>query len=335
MREAVLLVGGQGTRLRPLTLTTPKPMLPVAGVPFLQHQIAKLRSAGIEHIVLATSYRAEVFQTYFGDGEQFGVRLTYAEESAPLGTGGAIGNAADLLTSEPDAPVVIYNGDVLSAHDLRGQISHHGNTRASVTLHLVEVQDAAAYGCVPTDASGWVTAFLEKMPNPITQWVNAGCYVFRRSVIDTIPRGAVVSVERETFPSLLADGQSIASWKESAYWLDVGTPSTLVQASTDLVRGGYASGEVLGAPASALSAPSAHVDPLATLSGGTYVGDGARVGANAAVDSSIVMSDAIVEPGARVARSVVGAGARVEAGARVVGQLIGDHETVGANATSR
>jgi len=334
MREAVLLVGGQGTRLRPLTLTTPKPMLPVAGVPFLQHQIAKLRDGGIEHIVLATSYRAEVFQTHFGDGASFGVRLTYAEESAPLGTGGAIGNAAALLHSEPEEPVVIYNGDVLSAHDLRAQIAHHRSVNASVTLHLVEVRDAAAYGCVPTDDSGRVTAFLEKMPDPITHWVNAGCYVFRRSVMDSIPRDAVVSVERQTFPGLLSAGDHVASWKESAYWLDVGTPTTLVQASADLVQGTFSSGEVVGAPADSLAAPSATVHPSATLSSGTFVGGGARVEANAEVASSIVMPDAIVEAGAHVTRSVVGAGARIEAGSRVVNQLVGDSDTVGANATS-
>jgi mannose-1-phosphate guanylyltransferase len=309
-------------------------MLPVAGVPFLQHQIAKLRGAGIEHIVLATSYRAEVFSSFFGDGERFGVRLTYAEEAAPLGTGGAIANAAALLRAEPDAPIVIYNGDVLSAHDLSAQVAYHCDVNASVTLHLVEVPDTAAFGCVPTDPSGWVTAFLEKMPNPTTQWVNAGCYVFRRSVMDTIPLGTVVSVERQTFPSLLSAGHPIASWKESTYWLDVGTPNTLIQASTDLVQGVFVSGEVVGAPAAALSAPSAEIDPLATLSGGTYVGSDAHVSAHADVDSSIVMPGAVVGAGARVARSVVGASAHVEAGAHVVNQLIGDSETVPANATS-
>ena len=330
MREAVLLVGGQGTRLRPLTLTTPKPMLPVAGVPFLQHQIAKLRSAGIEHIVLATSYRAELFESYFGDGESFGVRLTYAEESEPLGTGGAIENASQRLGSEADDPIVVFNGDVLSGHDLDGQIALHASSGADVTLHLVEVDDASAYGCVPTDEQGRVTAFLEKMATPVTNWVNAGCYVFRRSVLDTIPSGVVVSVERETFPSLLAGGRRVMAWKQTAYWLDVGTPAALVKDSADLVTGVYQSGEVEGSPAPWLTSSSARCSPSAELSDGTYVGPRASIGDHAQVVASLVMEGAEVGEGARVVKAVLGAGSRVAPHAQVRGVLIGDSQVVGS-----
>ena len=210
MLEAVLLVGGQGTRLRPLTVTTPKQMLPVAGVPLLTHQITRLRDAGVGHVVMATSYRAEAFSGYFGDGDALGVAITYAFEDEPLGTGGAIGNVSGLLRSGPDDPVVVLNGDNLSGHDLAGQLAQHHRTESDVTLHLVEVEDARAFGCVPCDDEGRVLAFLEKMPEPVTHWVNAGCYVFRRSVVDTIPSGRPVSVERETFPGLLASGGRVS-----------------------------------------------------------------------------------------------------------------------------
>src|SRR5690349_9645627 len=194
--EAILLVGGQGTRLRPLTLGVPKPLLPTAGVPFLAHQLARARSFGVRKIIFATAYRASMFAEAFGDGAAYGLSLEYVTEERPLGTGGAIRNAAQALTSAPGAPVLVLNGDILSGHDIAGQVRTHVSRGAAVTLHLTEVDDPSRFGCVPTDDDGRVSAFLEKTPNPVTNRINAGCYVFQRSVIDTIPEGQVVSVER-------------------------------------------------------------------------------------------------------------------------------------------
>jgi len=331
MREAVLLVGGQGTRLRPLTLTTPKPLLPVGGIPFLTHQLAALRQAGIEHVVLATSYRAEIFTDTFGDGSPLGLQVTYVSEDHPLGTGGAIRHASSRLTAGDDDPVVILNGDVLSGHDLRGQIEFHERTRADVTLHLVEVADARAYGCVPTADDGRVTAFLEKMDHPITSWVNAGSYVFRRSVIDVIPRDEVVSVERETFPGLLSSGRDVRAWQQTAYWCDVGTPEALVRCSADVVLGVAPSAAFSSAAAQAWIAESA-VSDGAVLSGGSTVAAGARVGEGAQVDGSIVMSDAVIGAGATVVASAVGAKAVVGDGARLNGAVIADGAVVAPGA---
>ncbi len=328
MREAVLLVGGQGTRLRPLTLTTPKPLLPVAGVPFLAHQLAALRHAGVEHVVLATSYRSEIFTETFGDGSPVGLQLTYVHEDHPLGTGGAIRNAARGLTSGSDDPVVILNGDVLSGHDLGGQIAFHQEVDADVTLHLVEVADARAYGCVPTDAEGRVTAFLEKMDHPVTSWVNAGAYVFRRSVIDAIPAGEVVSVERETFPGLLAAGRDVRAWKETAYWCDVGTPEALVRCSADVVLGVAPSAAYLQAGGPAWFGHPEMASDDVEVFGGSAVASGAVLGPGAVVDASIVMSGATVGAGATVTRSVIGANASVGAGAVVVDSVLGDSTTV-------
>src|SRR3954451_19223422 len=244
--EAVLLVGGRGTRLRPLTVRTPKPMLATAGVPFVHHQLAQLRTVGITHVVLATAYRPEDFRTGLGDGSALGMQIDYVHEEEPLGTGGAIRNVAHLLRSRPDDPVVILNADILSGHDLARQIEAHVDGGADVTLHLTEVTDPRAFGCVPTDASGRVTAFLEKMPDPVTNRINAGCYVFRRSVVDAIPAGRRVSVERETFPELVAGGAVVLGHVDQAYWLDVGTPAAYVRGSRDLVRGVMPSGAVPG-----------------------------------------------------------------------------------------
>ena len=190
MAVAILLVGGFGTRLMPLTRNTPKPMLTVAGIPVTEHQLMMAKAAGITQIVLATSYLSEVFTPYFGDGSKWGMSIKYAVEKEPLGTGGAIANAAQVLDTQES--IVILNGDVLSSHDLTKQIRQHEAHDADVT----QVEDARAFGCVPTDTQGRVTAFLEKMENPVTNQINAGCYVFHPRVLATIPLGTVVSVER-------------------------------------------------------------------------------------------------------------------------------------------
>ena len=209
---AVVLVGGQGSRLRPLTLNTPKPMLPTAGVPFLAHLLSRIAAAGIRRVVLGTAYRAEVFEAFLGEqttGGLEGLELECCPEPEPLGTGGGIRFAADALEPGYDE-VVVFNGDILSGVDVRAVVGEHRAAGADATLHLVRVADPTAFGCVPTDDDGRVLAFLEKTPTPPTDQVNAGCYVFRRDVLDAIPAGRPVSVERETFPGLLESGRAPA-----------------------------------------------------------------------------------------------------------------------------
>jgi mannose-1-phosphate guanylyltransferase len=322
--EAIMLVGGQGTRLRPLTLSAPKPLLPTAGVPFLAHQLARAAACGVTHVVLATSYRAEMFTEAFGDGSGFGLSIDYVYESVPLGTAGGIRNAASRLRGGPDDPIVVLNGDILSGHDIPAQVDMHRKADAAVTLHLTEVEDPTRYGCVPTDPDGRVTAFLEKTPNPVTNRINAGCYVFRRSVIDSIPNGQVVSVERETFPSLIEQGAVVMGYAESAYWLDVGTPQAFVQGSCDLVLGLMPSPAVPGPSGDCLQLPGASAAADATLSGGTVLGAGAQVGAGAVVDGSVVFDDATIGTGAVVRGSIIGRGAAVGAGAVIDDAVIGD-----------
>jgi mannose-1-phosphate guanylyltransferase len=327
--EAILLVGGKGTRLRPLTLSAPKPLLPTAGVPFLRHQFARAAAAGVTHVVLATSYRAEMFRAAFGDGSSLGLSIDYVYEEVPLGTGGGIRNAASLLRAGPDDPVVILNGDVLSGHDLGAQLDMHRKAEAAVTLHLVEVDDPSAFGCVPTDSSGRVTAFLEKTPNPVTDQINAGCYVFTKSVIDAIPADRVVSVERETFPGLIESGRTVMGYVETAYWLDLGTPAAFVQGSSDLVLGRLASPALPGPTGPALVLPGASVADGATLTGGTTVGAGSQIDAGAEVHGSVLFDGARVGPGAVVRDSILGSGAQVAAGAVIDGAVIGDRAVIG------
>jgi mannose-1-phosphate guanylyltransferase len=328
--EAILLVGGQGSRLRPLTISTPKPLLPMAGVPMLEHQLTRAREAGVDRIVFATSYRAEMFTEAFGDGKRLGLEIVYVTEDVPLGTAGAIRNAADALTCGPDAAVLVLNGDILSGHDIAVQVAKHEKSEASVTLHLTVVADARRYGSVPTDADSRVVDFVEKSANPPTSQVNAGCYVFRRSVIDRIPAGRVVSAEYETFPGLLADGRLILGYVESAYWLDVGTPAAFVRGACDLVLGTMPSKAVGSVSRDALLLDGAVVHPDARVGGGTTVGAGARVDSAAVVDSSVLFDGAVVESGTRVVRSVVGRGARICAGAVLDDAVIGDGAVVGS-----
>lgn len=330
--EAILLVGGQGTRLRPLTIHTPKPMLPVAGVPCTEHQIARAREAGVTRIILGTSYRAEVFREHFGDGAGFGVELVYAVEEHPMGTGGAIRNVAEHLLSAPDDPVLVFNGDVLSGVDLPNLMGVHVQSGAAVTLYLTRVADPRAFGLVPTDADGRVTAFLEKPTTPeeiITDQINAGCYVFRRSVIDAIPSGRPVSVEREVFPRLLSRGVRLQGVVDDGYWLDLGTPLAFVQGSADLVTGRAPSPAVPGPTGSALVLPGAEVSPEAILSGGTVVGAGATVGAGAQVIGSVLFDGAIVSAGAHVRDSAIGSDAVIGAGASLDGVVVGDRAMIG------
>jgi mannose-1-phosphate guanylyltransferase len=329
--EAILLVGGKGTRLRPLTVNTPKPMLPVGGVPFTAHQLAQARAAGVERVILATSYKAEVFTDWLGDGSRLGLEIEYVTEDIPLGTGGAIRNVADRLFSKPDDPVIVFNGDVLSGHDLPAQIERHREGDADVTLYLTEVDDARAFGCVPVDDRGRVTAFLEKMPHPVTNRINAGCYVFRRSVIDTIPFGTVVSVERQTFPELLAGGAQVLGFVDTAYWLDLGTPNAFVRGSRDLVLGRVASPALPGPPGERVVLPGARVHPTAVVRGGSAVGQDVIVEEGAVVDGSVLQDGAVVAAGAVVLESVIGAGARVGRRTVVDRAIVGDGARVGSD----
>nr|WP_055506639.1 NDP-sugar synthase [Nonomuraea pusilla] len=327
--EAILLVGGQGTRLRPLTLGTPKPLLPTAGVPFLAHQLARARSFGVRRIVFATSYKASMFEPVFGDGSALGLSLEYMTEETPLGTGGAIRNAAQALGAGPSDPVLVLNGDILSGHDIGDQVRAHLAREAAVTLHLTEVDDPSRFGCVPTDGEGRVTAFLEKTPNPVTNRINAGCYVFTRSVIDQIPKDEVVSVERETFPGLIESGQLVLGYADRTYWLDVGTPAAYVQGSRDLVLGRLGSPALPGPHGEYLALEGSRVSPEAKVRGGTAVGARAVVEAGATVVGSVLSDGCVVEAGAIVTDSVLGRGARVCAGTVVRDAVVGDGAVVG------
>lgn len=330
--DAVILVGGKGTRLRPLTVSTPKPMLPTAGVPFLSHLLARIKAAGITHVVLGTSFKAEVFEDYFGDGADLGLEIEYVVEDKPLGTGGGIRNVYDKLRANT---VMVFNGDVLGGTDLGGILDAHHAKKADLTMHLVRVPDPRAFGCVPTDAEGRVSAFLEKTEDPPTDQINAGCYVFRRELIGEIPADRVVSVERETFPRLLEEGRRVFGYVDNAYWRDMGTPSDFVRGSSDLVRGIAPSPLLEGKTGECLVDESAGVSDGALLLGGTVIGRGTEIGAGCRLDDTVVFDGVTIEPGAVIEDSIIGHGARIGANARITGCVIGEGAEIGARCELR
>ena len=325
--DAVVLVGGMGTRLRPLTLSAPKPMLPTAGLPFLTHLLSRIADAGIEHVVLGTSYKAAVFESEFGDGSKLGLQIDYVVEDEPLGTGGGIANVSDKLRHDT---ALVFNGDVLSGSDLRALLDCHENNGADVTLHLVRVGDPRAFGCVPTDSDGLVTAFLEKTQDPPTDQINAGCYVFNREIIDRIPKGRALSVEREVFPGLLSDGLRLCGYVDSTYWRDMGTPDDFVRGSADLVRGIAPSPALGGHHGEKLVHDGAGVAPGALLIGGTVVGRGAEIGAGARLDGAVIFDGVRIGAGAVIERSIIGFGARIGPRALIRDGVIGDGADIGA-----
>lgn len=326
--SAILLVGGFGTRLNPLTLQTPKPMLSLAGAPLAEHQIAKAGAAGIKQIVLATSYRAEVFEPHFGNGERFGIEITYAVEKSALGTGGAIANAAKLLTGT--GPVVIFNGDVLSGHDLKAQMDLHDSNAADVTLHLTEVSDARAFGVVELLGTR-ILSFNEKMENPPTNIINAGCYIFNRDVIGSIPYDRIVSVERDTFPTLISKGSKLLGYVDSAYWLDIGTPAALLKATADLISGLVQSiafdrllaGDEFYRRAGSLIARSAVIDPTANIEAGSLISAGVHIQAGTRITASLIGPGATVGQGASLAGTFVAPNTQIPGGFIAVNQFFG------------
>ncbi|HLG68577.1 MAG TPA: NDP-sugar synthase [Acidimicrobiales bacterium] len=331
-----MLVGGEGTRLRPLTLTVPKQMLPVVGVPMIERVLGALAVHGIDEAVLSLGYLPDAFVRAYPDGEVAGVHLVYAVEPEPLDTAGAVRFAA--RAGGVDDTFVVVNGDVVTDLDVSALVAFHRKHGAEGTIALHPVPDPSAFGVVPTDEHGRVTAFVEKprREEAPTDLVNAGTYVLEPSVLARIPTGRAVSIERETFPAMVADGSLFAMDDGGAYWLDLGTPAAYVQACRDLLEGRRGEPPSPGArrgPGGAWTVGSPLVDGAVDQS--CWVGDGARVAAGAAVRRGVLGPGSVVEAGAAVIESVVLDGARVEAGAEVDGSIIGPRATVGAGAVVR
>ena len=271
--------------------------------------------------MLATSYKAELFEPYFGDGKRFGINIKYAVESSALGTAGGIRNAAELLG--PCDRVMIFNGDVLSGHSLSAQLKSHIDNKAEVTLYLTEVADARAYGCVELAVDNRVKSFLEKMENPVSNLINAGCYIFNRNVIDSIPKDQVISVERDTFPSLLNAGAKVYGFIDNSYWLDIGTPAALVKASADLVTGVIKSSATLEHTGDKIISSSAVIDSSAVINNGTVIEGEVVVESNTQISGSIIGKGAKIGKNCRIIDSIIAPGTQIDTGMVIISNYLG------------
>lgn len=327
--KALILAGGFGTRLRPLTYTRPKHLLPIANRPHIEHVFDLLIQHGVTEVVLLTSYLAEAFDDAIAAARSGGLEVLVAREQEPLGTAGALKNAQELVGDET---FFAFNGDVLTDLDLSEVLAFHRARAAQATIVLTPVEDPSAFGVVPTAADGRVLGFIEK-PAPgeaPTNQINAGVYVFEPQVLERIPPGEVCSAERELFPGMVADGARLFACATGAYWMDIGTPEKFLQANLDALQGRYRTSAVPHpGPDAVLAAPGSEVAPGAQVSS-CCLGAGSRVAPGAIVERSVLLAGAAVGEGARVLGCTLGEGAIVEAGAEISGQAVADGDTVAA-----
>jgi mannose-1-phosphate guanylyltransferase len=337
--QAVVLVGGEGTRLRPLTLETPKPMVPIMNMPFLERTLRRIKEAGIDDVILPAGYLPDAITSYFGDGSRLGLRLRYVIEDTPLGTAGALKNVEQFI----DGPFFVLNGDVLTSMDLRAMLAHHREKGGIGTLHLVRVDDPSPFGVVVHDAAGRVEHFVEKPPRDEapTNEINAGTYLLEREVLDRIPSGRPVSIERETFPELIRSGdRPLYAYTTDDYWIDLGKPEAYLSAHRHVFDGVMPLGltpEIDGPgretiPTSAVRPPvfvglGCHIAPDAVVGPYTVLGDGCTVDSGAVVADSLLWDGVTVERDARIDTAIVASRARIGAGA-----LVGQGAVIGHDA---
>jgi len=329
--KAVVLVGGRGTRMRPLTYDTPKPLLPIANRAFLDRQLDWLAGHGVDEVVLSLGYLPDVFEAHFA-AQPAAVAVRFAVEDTPLGTAGAIRFAAEGI----DEPFVVCNGDVLTTLDVGELVRFHESHGAEATIALTEVEDPSSFGVVPTRADGEVVAFVEK-PSAGTapsRWINAGTYVLDPSVLEQIPPRLMVSIERETFPRMLAEPRRLYAMQSDDYWIDIGSPEHYVRAHLDLLDGrlGAADLDVRELSPGVWARGDVSVAPDAVLVAPVLLGAGVVVEAGARVQRSSLADRVCVARDARVLRSVVHDDVAVGAGAEIADSVLGARVQVGEGA---
>jgi mannose-1-phosphate guanylyltransferase len=313
--KAVVLVGGFGTRLRPLTETIKKELLPLVDRPILDHTLDRLVRHGVAEVVMSSPYLEEAFHPFI-EARRGEPAITWVTEIEPLGTGGAIVNT---LAAVGDEPFFALNGDICTDLDLGAMRAFHEEQRASVTIALHHVEDARAFGLVITDPRRWVLEFREKPEDAIPGDVNAGTYLIDPAVLRRWTADHEISIEREIFPAVIESGERVAGYLAPAYWMDLGTPEKYLQAHYDLLEG-HVRGVTYEAP---WIAPTADVEPGATIGARSAVGPEARIARGATIEDSVVHAGASVAAGGLVRRSIVGPGARVGADASVTDSVLG------------
>jgi NDP-sugar pyrophosphorylase family protein len=332
--KAILLAGGKGTRLRPLTVHTPKPIVPILNRPFLYYQIDLLKQISeIDEVILSLNYQPRRIEELLGEGDGLGIRVRYVVEPQPLGTGGAIRYAGDSLTES----VVVFNGDVLTQVDLAAVLRLHRERKAKATIVLTPVDNPRAYGLVETDAHGRVSRFLEKPgEDEITcNTINAGIYVLEPDTFDRIPRDTAWSIERSYFPSLIERGETFVAYVYDGYWIDIGTPAKYLQVHRDIMDGRYAAPPFNGTPSAWIS-PDARIDAGAEILGPCFIDEGSVVKAGAKIlPYSVIGRQTHIEEGAIVDGAIVWPNGWIGAEAALHGAILGRNVHIGRNAVLR
>jgi mannose-1-phosphate guanylyltransferase len=320
--KAVVLVGGEGTRMRPLTETIPKPLLPLLDRRSLDHVLDHLARHDVHEVLLSSPYLEARFHPFI-EARRGNPTITWITETEALGTGGAVVNALDRLGDEP---FFALNGDILTDLDLTAMLASHRERGASVTIALHHVEDARAFGLVATEGDGRVREFREKPQDPIPGDINAGTYLMDPESLRTWEPGVNVSIEREVFPAVIESGRKVVAFGSDAYWLDLGTPEKYLQAHFDMIEG-KVHGVSYPGP---WIADGADVDLRAHLGRWVAVGAGARIGPDAQVDDSVLLSGSRVGDGAKLLRSILAPGARADDGATLVDSVLGEDAVVPA-----
>ncbi len=332
--KAILLAGGKGTRLRPLTLHTPKPIVPILNRPFLYYQIDLLKQIPeIDEVILSLNYQPRRIEEIFGEGDGQGIRIRYVVEPMPLGTGGAIRYAGDSLTES----VVVFNGDVLTQIDLAAVIRLHRERKAKATIVLTPVDNPRAYGLVETDRNGNIKRFLEKPgEDEITcNTINAGIYVLEPETFDRIPKDTAWSIERSFFPSLIERGETFVAYVYDGYWIDIGTPAKYLQVHRDIMDGRYSAPPFNGVP-SAWVSPDARVEEGAEVHGPCFIDEGTVIKAGAKIlPYAVIGRQTHVEDGATVEGSIVWPNGWIGPEAALHGSILGRNVHVGRSAAIR
>ena len=335
--KAVILAGGEGTRLRPLTCNVPKPMVPILNRPFLEHMLGHLSGHGVEHAILTMWYLPEVIRSHFGNGEGQGLRLSYTLEEQPLGTAGAVKN----VEAELDGAFLVLNGDIFTDLDLGAMARFHRESGSLVTIALTQVEDPSAFGVVEMDERGRVSRFVEK-PAPgetSSNWINAGTYLIEPEALAHAPSGEHYMFERGLFPKLLEMGAPVYGYRSPAYWVDLGTPASYTRVHRDLLpaAGATVESDATGVHSSArlsgsvLLGRGCTIGPDAEVHGPVVMGDGCRVGEGARIRDAIMWRDVHVGRGAELDACIVGDGVRVGDGATIgAGCIVGDGARVGS-----
>lgn len=326
--KGLILAGGKGTRLRPLTINTPKPVVPVANSPFLLYQIDLMRSGGIGEIILSLSYQPRKIEDLLKDGADYGVWIRYAVEGTPLGTGGAFKNAEEHINST----TVVFNGDVLTSLDLGAVIARHRERKAVATIVLTRVDNPSAYGLVETNADGWIQRFIEKpSPDEITcNTINAGIYVLEPSVLAYMPKGEAYSFERGLFPALLEHKEPVLAYIMDRYWIDIGTPRKYLEVHQDIIAGKFKSPRVSPSALGRASLPaSALVDAKSIIDHGVTIRD------NVLIENSVIGKNCKIAEGVHIVDSVIWSGNTIDTDARISGSIVGKGCYIGSSAQLR